>query len=265
MDNDCALLRMFQTHAWAFGSKETTVKYKKWHKVGSTLKIIRFCFSENTEFYAFLENLHLFGCAFFYAFLRMDYRAAKRYIVSRLRTELSDKLYYHGLHHTLDVLRVVSELCRVERVNRRDATLAKTAALFHDAGFMYNKHAGHEQEGCRLVHDTLGGFGYSAADIEVICGMIMATKIPQTPKNLLERILCDADLDYLGRDDFFPIGDSLFAEMQAYHLIEGRLAWNRLQVSFLEAHRYHTTTSKNHREPAKQKNLQAVHVLLNDQ
>lgn len=195
----------------------------------------------------------------------MDYRAAKRYIVSRLRTELSDKLYYHGLHHTMDVLRVVTELCQIEGVGRIEATLAKTAALFHDAGFVKNHHAGHELEGCLLAREALGGFGYSAAHIETICGMIMATKIPQSPQSLLDQILCDADLDYLGRTDFFPIGDSLFAEMVAYQLIESRPAWNRLQVSFLEAHRYHTPTNKARREPAKLENLRAVRALLNGQ
>jgi hypothetical protein len=81
--------------------------------------------------------------------------------------------------------------------------------------------------------------------------MIMATKIPQTPTNLLEQILCDADLDYLGRPDFHHIGQSLFEEMQAYHLLNDEQAWNRLQVSFLSAHRYHTQTNKTQREPVK--------------
>lgn len=192
----------------------------------------------------------------------MDYRAAKQFILARLRAELSDQLYYHGLHHTMDVLRVAGELCAAENVRGRELGLVKIAALFHDAGFVKNKHAGHEAEGCLMVRDALPHFGYSPADIGVVCGMIMATKIPQSPQNLLEEILCDADLDYLGRDDFYKIGNSLFEELKAYQLISDEQAWNRLQVGFLDAHRFHTRTNKALREPVKRAYLRDLEELV---
>ena len=192
----------------------------------------------------------------------MDYRAAKQFILSKLRAELSDKLYYHGVHHTLDVLKMATEICAGENVNGHELVLVKTAALFHDAGFVKNKHAGHEREGCIIAQHALPSFGYSLRDVDVICGMIMATKIPQSPHNLLEEIICDADLDYLGRDDFYSIGDSLFEEMQAYHIIQDEQAWNRLQVSFLTAHTFHTRTNKMLREPVKQQYLDQLKGLV---
>lgn len=192
----------------------------------------------------------------------MDYRAAKQFILSKLRAELSDKLYYHGVHHTLDVLKMATEISSGENVGGHELLLVKTAALFHDCGFVKNKHAGHEHEGCLIAMDALPKYGYSSRDVEVICGMIMATKIPQSPNNLLEEIICDADLDYLGRDDFYTIGDSLFEELQAYHLLQGEQAWNRLQVSFLTAHAFHTRTNKLLREPVKQKHLEQLKGLV---
>jgi uncharacterized protein len=192
----------------------------------------------------------------------MDYRAAKQFITAKLRAELSDQLLYHGLHHTLDVLRVAADLCVSEGVRGHEAALVKTAALFHDAGFVKNKHANHEYEGCLIVRASLPHFGYSPDDIEAICNMIMATRIPQSPQNLLEKILCDADLDYLGRDDFFTIGNSLFEEMKIYHLIHGEQAWNRLQVNFLSAHRFHTRTNQLTREPVKRRYLEDLRDLV---
>lgn len=192
----------------------------------------------------------------------MDYRSAKQFILSKLRDELSDKLYYHGLHHTMDVLRMAKEIAASEGVVGRDLTLLKTAALFHDAGFVKDKHAGHEQEGCLMVQDMLPRFGYTSEDVKAICGMIMATKIPQSPTNLLEEIICDADLDYLGRDDFYRIGDSLFEELKEYHLIHDEQEWNRLQVSFLSAHKFHTLTNKSLREPVKQMYLEDLKGLV---
>jgi len=192
----------------------------------------------------------------------MDYRAAKQYIIAKLRTELSDQLYYHGLHHMLDVLRMATQLCASEGIQDHDLTLVKTAALFHDAGFVKNKHAGHELEGCTLARNILPGFGYLPDTIEIVCGMIMATKIPQSPRNLLEAIICDADLDYLGRDDFYAIGNTLFEEMKTYHLIGDEQVWNRLQVSFLSAHSFHTRTNRQLREPVKQQHLQQLKGLV---
>jgi putative nucleotidyltransferase with HDIG domain len=192
----------------------------------------------------------------------MDYRAAKQFILAKLRDELSEQLRYHGIHHTLDVLKMASEICESEGVEGHNLILVKTAALFHDAGFVKNKHAGHEAEGCTMAREYLPGFGYAEKDIETICGMIMATKIPQSPTNLLEEILCDADLDYLGRDDFFSIGSSLYEELQAYHILQDEQSWNRLQVSFLTSHKFYTTTNKSLREPIKLKYLEGLKELV---
>ncbi len=192
----------------------------------------------------------------------MDYRAAKQYILAKLRAELSDRLSYHGMHHTLDVLKVSKALCESEGVHGTALILVKTAALFHDAGFVKDKHAGHEFEGCLMARAALPGFGYTTEAIEAICGMIMATKIPQSPTNLLEEIICDADLDYLGREDFYPIAETLFEEMTTYQLISSEQAWNRLQVNFLTAHHFHTHTNNALREPIKQQYLEELKGLV---
>ncbi len=192
----------------------------------------------------------------------MDYRAAKQFILAKLRDELSEQLRYHGIHHTLDVLKMATEICESEGIEGHNLMLVKTAALYHDAGFVKNQHAGHEAEGCIMVREHLPGFGYSASDIDIICGMIMATKIPQSPSNILEEILCDADLDYLGRTDFYRIGHSLFEELQAYHLLSDEQSWNRLQVSFLSAHKFYTTTNKALREPVKLRYLEGLKELV---
>lgn len=192
----------------------------------------------------------------------MDYRAAKQYIFEELRRDLSPLLFYHGLHHTKDVLRMATAIGTGEGIRGRDMTLLKTAALYHDAGFLKNKHAGHEEEGCRIAQLELPRFGYLPSDLEVIEGMIMATKIPQSPRNLLEEIICDADLDYLGRSDFYPIGETLFKELQAYQLIGDFESWNRLQVSFLSNHHFHTRTNRILRDPVKTQYLEELKELV---
>jgi predicted metal-dependent HD superfamily phosphohydrolase len=115
-----------------------------------------------------------------------------------------------------------------------------------------------------IAKDLLPNYGYESNEIERICGMIMATKIPQSPKNLLEQIICDADLDYLGRDDFFAIGNTLFEELKALGILEHKLQWDNMQVKFLENHAYHTQTTKDLREAKKQEHIAAVKRMIQE-
>ncbi|MEM1319152.1 MAG: HD domain-containing protein [Bacteroidota bacterium] len=180
----------------------------------------------------------------------MNYQAAKEYILKRLKEELSDQLYYHGIHHTLDVLAVTEELCTAESVKERERVLLRTAALYHDCGFLVSNQE-HERRGCEIAQEVLPTLGYDEQAINQICGMIMATKIPQSPQTLLEEIICDADLDYLGREDFYPIGNTLFEELKAFKVLSDEESWNRIQVNFLENHHFFTATNITRRSPQK--------------
>jgi uncharacterized protein len=191
----------------------------------------------------------------------MQYQAAKTFILNELDHHLSPSLLYHGKHHTLDVLKVTRQLCVLERVGRQNTLLLKTAALFHDTGFMRST-KDHEWHGCDIARTFLPQFGYTTADIEAICGMIMATKIPQSPKTSLEAILCDADLDYLGRPDFYPIGQTLFQELKNLGVLHDEQTWNRIQVNFLSAHQFFTPTNIAAREPVKQQYLNELRMLI---
>jgi uncharacterized protein len=190
----------------------------------------------------------------------MNYKGAKKFILEKLGQGLKPIFTYHGKHHTLDVLHVTAELCTLEDINDYETKLLKTAALFHDTGFLYSPQ-NHEATSCEIVRETLPTYEYTGEEIERICDMIMATKIPQNPKNHLEKILADADLDYLGRDDFFNIGNSLFEELKALGVLQTMQEWNNLQVKFLESHHYHTNTNIQRREPAKRRFIEKIKTM----
>ena len=191
----------------------------------------------------------------------MNFHAAKAFILDKLERELSEQLAYHGIHHTLDVFYTIEELCYLEKVSPYEELLLKTAALFHDSGFTINNKE-HEMLGCQIARQHLPAYGYTPTEVDRICGMIMATKIPQDPQNYLEEIMCDADLDYLGRDDFYDIGSTLFEELKAYNVLKTEEAWNRLQVNFLEKHAFFTRTNKRRRAPKKQQYLKELKVIV---
>ena len=191
----------------------------------------------------------------------MNYHAVKAFILNKLENELSDDLFYHGLHHTLDVLYITAELCYRERVSPYHTLLLRTAALFHDSGFTISNHD-HEELSCQIAKKYLPRFDFSPKEVKAICGMIMATKIPQSPRNKLEKILCDADLDYLGRDDFYDIGHTLFEELKAYNILQTEEDWNKLQVKFLENHSFFTPTNQKRRSLRKNKYLRELREVV---
>jgi uncharacterized protein len=86
----------------------------------------------------------------------------------------------------------------------------------------------------------------------------LATRIPQSPLTKLEKVLCDADLDYLGRKDFYEIGGRLLEELKEEGVVETEREWNLVQKTFLESHRYHTRFSKENREAKKREHIQEI-------
>lgn len=193
----------------------------------------------------------------------MEYSKIKKLIISKLKEKLPEHLSYHSVLHVKDVINAVEEIAIAENVNDEDLVLLKTAALFHDTGFLYGA-KDHEEKSCEIAQKYLPDYGYSQSQIDKIKGMIMATKIPQTPHNHLEEILADADLDYLGREDFFTIGDKLFEELTMFGIVNSERDWNLLQEKFLESHHFFTETTINKRNQKKQENLDIIKSKLKD-
>lgn len=185
----------------------------------------------------------------------MQVENAIQHILYRMHRELSAQLMYHNILHTDDVARQANRIARTEGItDETQLTLLKTAAYYHDAGFM-TVYDDHEAESCQIAASVLPTFGYSAEQVEAVCRLIMATRLPQIPTDHLAMILCDADLDYLGREDFFSISPTLFDEWKAYGRLSDPIAWMNIQIRFLENHRYFTTTNQLLREPIKQQHL----------
>jgi len=181
----------------------------------------------------------------------------KTLVIEKLKM-LSPHLTYHNLAHTLDVTEQSERIARSEGINdEHQLFLLKVAALYHDTGFLRTyKH--HEEMSCLIFHEDTAALDFSEEDNRIVEGLIMATRLPQTPHNLLERVICDADLDYLGRNDFFEIGSSLKTEFLKYGVIQSADEFDILQIKFLTGHQYHTATSRNLRESVKQKNITSL-------
>jgi len=179
------------------------------------------------------------------------------FVINLLKEKLSPFYYYHDVEHTLYVQQKVVEIGEQEACNANEIEALKVAALWHDAGFI-TSYLRHEEEGCVLVRQYMPGYGYSDADIASLCGMIMATRIPQSPKNKLEEIIADADLEYLGTPAAGVRAEKLFHELQHQSPSLSRAQWRKTQIAFLDKHRYFTPYCKASKEPIKQAYLRGL-------
>jgi class 3 adenylate cyclase len=185
-------------------------------------------------------------------------------ILDKLEKELPKYLYYHNVKHTVDVVTEVELIGWAEGCTDEEILLLKTAGLFHDAGHTI-AYDNHEDLGCGLAREFLPKYGYTEQQIEKICEIIMATKLPPKPKNLLESIICDSDLDYLGRSDMIPVSNTLFKELEEQKKITSFNAWNKLQVKFISGHQYFTQTARKLREVNKQKQIERISKLITEE
>ena len=186
-----------------------------------------------------------------------EFNRAIEYILDKLENDLNRHLYYHGLHHTKDVLTSVEEIAISEGVLDDELMLLKVAAAYHDSGFLV-LYKNHEEAGCGIAYEALPKFGFTPEQIDIVFGMIKATKVPQSPKTKLEKIICDADLDYLGRNDFNKISGSLYEEFKYWNIVTDHKTWMQIQINFLENHVYWTDFSKKYRTEQKLKRLEEL-------
>ena len=183
-------------------------------------------------------------------------------VYSLIESRLSPKLTYHGIHHTKDVHDVCKFYIGHYKISDSEAELLEIAAVAHDIGFIHT-YRNHEAVGAEMIKEVMFDHNYSEDQMDAVAEMILATKVPQQPKNFLSEILCDADLDYLGRSDFDIIGRTLKNEWELYGVFEDLDEnFDKLQISFLKNHSFHTDYARKYRTPEKLKHLAALEARL---
>lgn len=184
-------------------------------------------------------------------------------LLDYLEQNLPLNLYYHNVKHTIDVVTEVELIGLAEGLSEEEVMLLKLAALFHDSGHTIN-YRDHELHGVHIVHRVLKKYNFTPEQIATIDRLIMATKFPPTPTDKLEMVICDSDLDYLGRSDFIPVSNTLFKEMKERDMIGSYIQWNELQLKFIRGHQYYTQTAMNLREVNKQSQIDRLEGLINE-
>jgi class 3 adenylate cyclase/HD superfamily phosphodiesterase len=188
---------------------------------------------------------------------KLRFEDLKDLILEKMRKELPANLYYHSVEHTIDVMIQVEYIGEAEKISEEDLLLLRTAALLHDIGFTiaYDKH---EIFGVKIAGELLPQYLYSKEQIDSIGELIMCTRNFTKPANRLEQIMCDADLDYLGREDFEGLSKSLYMELAERKKVRSVEDWNKTQIRFIEKHFYFTETARRLRDAAKKQHLEKL-------
>ncbi|WP_031527471.1 Pycsar system effector family protein [Dyadobacter crusticola] len=166
------------------------------------------------------------------------------------------QLCYHNLLHTESVVGNAARLARHYGLDERETFIVQTAAWYHDTGYLNGETAGHEERGAELAAAFLRSEGVGEEIIEKVKKCILATIWPQNPSDLLEQIVCDADVYHLGTPEFSEWNKLVRkeAEQKAGHKID-KAKWRESTIRLLETHQFQTDYCREHLNKQKQKNL----------
>ena len=169
-----------------------------------------------------------------------------------------DRLYYHQYEHTLSVMERAIYLWEKEWISQKELELLAISALFHDTGFVI-QYEDNEAIGAKIAQNYLRTILYPEADIKTIQSIIMATVPTAEPQNLLEKIIKDADMDNLWRDDFFDISERLKRERETIKNIKIKDPdWHHASLDVIQGHQFYTGTQVKERNEALKKNTEEL-------
>ncbi|MFD1164001.1 Pycsar system effector family protein [Sphingobacterium daejeonense] len=192
----------------------------------------------------------------------MDYEILISEIENYLPTlvpEHTSEYCFHNGHHTLDVVTATQEMADHYSLNSEDRFIVVCAAYFHDTGYLSGGAEGHEERSAKIAENFLTAHKVSEVMIERVKSCILATKMPQTPRNLLESILCDADLFHLGTQDFEERNKLMLqeAEFSNGSKIE-KSTWRNQTIQLMDQHSYHTEYAQKKLNIGKANNLEGL-------
>lgn len=182
----------------------------------------------------------------------------KDHAIKVLSKQLPDNMTYHSVNHTIDVVASAVEIAEKQNLSSEDKEVVQIAAWFHDLGYTKGCEQ-HEQDGAAMAREFLESKSYQEELIKKVEGCIMATRMPQSPQNNLEKILCDADLMHLADTDYFKKADLLHKEIEKTKLCKiSENEWLEMNQEFLDNHCFFTDYAKQNYESAVKENLKKV-------
>ncbi|WP_343522107.1 Pycsar system effector family protein [Pedobacter sp.] len=189
----------------------------------------------------------------------------EKHVSDYFHTHSDPRLVYHNFEHTLEVVNAAQQIANHYQLNEQDFFTVTVAAYFHDTGY-FEDALNHEAKGAELANDFLTKHQVNQEVKDSVRSAILATKIPQNPKNEIDKIICDADLFHLGLPDFRAKGKLMHKENELIYKKDiSKREWRKKDIQFMESHHYHTDYASLLLNDQKQKNIEKLKSKLTAQ
>lgn len=188
---------------------------------------------------------------------------AKNYVEILFKDKLSSVYFYHNFIHTAYTVNKAKEIMKNTPVSDEDQEKVLVALWFHDTGYIECAQ-NHEERSVEIMKSFLHQENYAENYIQDVEKLILATKISYEPKNLLEKIVKDADFSHFAGHDYNDISDALRKEWELTNVrCFSNEEWNAGNLDMLKnRHTYYTDYAKEHWEPLKKKNIKKIEKKL---
>ncbi|MFC0512771.1 hypothetical protein ACFFGT_01130 [Mucilaginibacter angelicae] len=185
-------------------------------------------------------------------------KRAAAYVTSLMEENLPPTMYFHNLGHTQRVANAVIEIAAHSKLKKQELTILTVAAWFHDTGYLYH-YKGHEDTSMIIAGTFLMQHHYNNDFIQQVWDCIEATKVPQSPKNLIQQIICDADMQHFASPDYLKCAHNLKQEWEV-HLNKqcSDEEWHKVNLNLLQQHQYFTEYGKTILQAGKEKNIELM-------
>lgn len=183
------------------------------------------------------------------------YKKVEAYITGLFEQTPHPKLIYHNLQHTIKVVSRTKEIAGHYNLIENDMLVLIVASLFHDAGYLFNEVALHEEKSAQLMREFVKELIPDNDVVNNIEACIMATKAGAKPANLLQQILADADTYNFGTKEIEVTNKQVYDEYVIRNGPISRKEWDKMTVRMLENHHYYTTYCKELLTERKRKNI----------
>ena len=187
------------------------------------------------------------------------------WIRDMFKNHQKSEVCYHNMDHSMQLVKVVAEIGDYYKLSQEEKNDLHIAAWMHDIGYWEVKGEGHEEKGAKMAQEYLTELGFEQERIDRIKSLILATRMPQKPKNLLEEIICDADLYHLSSEKYFD--HTVLLKKEKANLGFGKTSlidWLRESKLFMQAHHYHTEYAQIYFQPGKEANLASIEMKIKE-
>ena len=190
--------------------------------------------------------------------------SVSKYVTELFKEKLPDWALYHDIWHTVETVKGCEEIGSASFLSEEDLEILYIAAWFHDTGYVYQAD-GHEEKSVEITSEFLNTIDYPKEKITKVVKCIMATKISKCPNNLIESVICDADLISLGKDDYLQKNNLLKREMETRENKKiSEFEWLKRSLIFLSSHKFYTKYASHNYDNQLKINIQNLKEMLSN-